>query len=209
MLQQVENRVIHERHSAVPGRTSVRPRVHGKFLYVGGEKLHVRGVTYGTSPDIQRMGTVSGGLDGVRRDFASMAANGVNAVRTYTVPPVWLLDEAAEFGLHVMVGLPWEQHVTFLDDASRVRDIRRRIREDVRQCANHPAVPAYAIGNEIPAPIVRWHGRDRVQTFLRSLYDCAKSEDPEGLATYVPFPTTEYLNLDVLDFVSFNVYLET
>ena len=30
----------------------------------------------------------------VERDFAAMAANGINSVRTYTVPPTWLLDLA-------------------------------------------------------------------------------------------------------------------
>ena len=30
----------------------------------------------------------------VDRDFAMIAANGINAVRTYTVPPRWLLDIA-------------------------------------------------------------------------------------------------------------------
>ena len=45
-----------------------------------------------------------------------MAAIGVNAVRTYTVPPTWLLDLALQHRLRVMVGLPWEEHVTFLDD---------------------------------------------------------------------------------------------
>ena len=33
--------------------------------------------------------------------------------------------------------------------------------------------------------------------------------DPEALVTYVNFPTTEYLELPFVDFVSFNVYLET
>jgi GT2 family glycosyltransferase len=36
-----------------------------------------------------------------------------------------------------------------------------------------------------------------------------KSEDPEGLVTYVNYPTTEYLQLFFLDLVCFNVYLES
>jgi hypothetical protein len=43
----------------------------------------------------------------VERDFADMAASGINAVRTYTVPPLWLLDAAGRNGLRVLVGLPW------------------------------------------------------------------------------------------------------
>ena len=108
-----------------------------------------------------------------------MAAIGVNAVRTYTVPPRWLLDLALEHGLRVMVGLPWEEHVTFLDDRERAqRRSSERVREGVRACAGHPAVLCYAIGNEIPASIVRWHGRHRIERFLQQLYRAAKEEDP-------------------------------
>jgi GT2 family glycosyltransferase len=184
-----------------------RPTVQGKFLYAGAEKLWIRGVTYGTfHPDAQ-------GNDyhpeQVRRDFALMTENGFNALRTYTVPPRWLLDSAQEHGLRVMVGLPWEQHVAFLGEKKCQHNIAARVRASVRSCANHPAVLCYTIGNEIPAPIVRWHGRRRVEQYLERLYLTAKEEDPEGLVTYVNYPTTEYLQLPFLDLVGFNVYLET
>ena len=79
------------------------------------------------------------------------------------------------------------------------RILRHRVRASVRACAGHPAVLCYAIGNEIPAPIVRWHGSRRVEQFLERLYLAAKDEDPEGLVTYVNYPTTEYLQLPFLD----------
>jgi GT2 family glycosyltransferase len=185
-----------------------RPRVSGKFLYVGEEKLWIRGVTYGTfRPDTA--GNEYHDPAVVERDFALMAENGLNAIRTYTVPPRWLLDTAQDYGLRVMVGLPWEQHVAFLDDRQRAHAIEARVRAGVRACAQHPAVLCYAIGNEIPAPMVRWHGPRRVERFLERLYQAAKAEDPEGLVTYVNYPTTEYLQLACFDFLCFNVYLET
>src|SRR5918911_293546 len=147
--------------------------------------------------------------DVVERDFAQMAANGLNAVRTYTVPPRWLLDAAQRHGLRVMVGLPWEQHVAFLDDQTRVRSIEERVRAGVRACAGHPALLGYTIGNEIPAAMVRWYGHRRVARFLKRLYQAAKAEDPDGLVTYVNYPSTEYLQLPFVDFVCFNVYLES
>ena len=184
-----------------------RPRVEGKFLCLGDEKFWVRGVTYGTfRPDEQGE---EYDRAAVGRDFAAMAANGFNAVRTYTVPPRWILDVAETHGLRVMVGLPWEQHVAFLDERWRVRDIVERVRAGVRQCAGHPAVLCYAIGNEIPAPIVRWYGPRPIERFLRRLYRACKEEDPDALVTYVNYPTTEYLDLSFVDFLSFNVYLET
>src|SRR2546427_8574169 len=45
--------------------------------------------------------------------------------------------------------------------------------------------------------------------YLERLYRAAKDEDPEGLVTYVNYPSTEYLRLDFLDFMCFNVYLES
>ncbi|GAA4452742.1 hypothetical protein GCM10023189_16640 [Nibrella saemangeumensis] len=108
-----------------------------------------------------------------------------------------------------MVGLPWEQHITFLDETSRVQDIIHRVQEGVRACAHHPAVLCYTIGNEIPAQIVRWYGPKPIEDFLHQLYQAVKAIDSEGLVTYVNYPTTEYLSLPFLDFDCFNVYLET
>ena len=114
-----------------------RPEARGKFLYVGTEKLWVRGVTYGTfRPDAG--GNEYGSRDRVERDFAAIGANGFNAVRTYTVPPRWLLDAAATHGLRVMVGLPWEQHVAFLDEPARAE--LDRARACAPACARAPGI---------------------------------------------------------------------
>ena len=70
-----------------------------------------------------------------------MAGLGINTVRTYTPPRRDLLDEAARHGLRVMVGLPWSQHVAFLDDRRLKRDDppRDRSRASARS-RDHPAV---------------------------------------------------------------------
>ncbi len=186
----------------------VRPRIAGKFIFVGDEKFYMRGVTYGPFHP-EEDGCEYHTPELVEKDFSLMAESGINAVRTYTVPPRWLLDIAQKHGLRVMVGLPWEEHITFLDSRKLALDIERRVREGVRACAGHPALLCITIGNEIPASIVRWYGHRRIEDFLKRLYNAVKNEDSEALVTYVNFPTTEYLDLPFLDFVSFNVYLET
>jgi GT2 family glycosyltransferase len=185
-----------------------RARVKGKFLYQGNEKLYLKGVTYGTfSP---REDSTQYPTDAViEQDFSIMARNGINCVRTYTIPPKFLLDTALVHDIKVMVGLAWEQHITFLDSTKRKKDIIESVRKSALSCEKHPAILCYAIGNEIPAPIVRWHGKNKIERFLRSLYRTVKSVDPDALVTYVNYPTTEYLDLSFLDFDCFNVYLET
>jgi GT2 family glycosyltransferase/membrane protein implicated in regulation of membrane protease activity len=196
------------RVSASRAALELRPSVKGKFLALGGDKLWVRGVTYGTFRPAADGSTFPDRCR-VDADLAQIAGNGFNAVRTYTTPPRWLLDLALDHGLRVMVGLPWEEHVAFLEERGRARAIERRLRADVRGSAGHPAVLAYAVGNEIPAPIVRWHGRRRVERFLDRLASVVRDGDPGALVTYVNFPTTEYLDLAFADFCCFNVYLES
>lgn len=202
-----QSRVGNQRKLREPDAT-LRPRVHGKFLYIGDQHFWVRGVTYGTfRPD--DLGFQFPTKDTVEHDFRAIADAGLNSVRVYTTPPRWLLDVAAACGLRIMIGLPWEQHIAFLDDSTRVRRILRDMRASVRGLAGHPAVLCYVVGNEIPASVVRWYGKSRIERFIKKLYVAVKSEDASALATYVNFPTTEYLDLPFLDFLAFNVYLET
>ncbi|WP_299289573.1 glycosyltransferase [uncultured Mucilaginibacter sp.] len=186
------------------GRVSIK----GKFLYVNKQKLYIKGVTYGTfAPTVD--GFQYPQKLTIEKDFSLMAQNGITCVRTYTVPPKYLLDIALQYNLKVMVGLPWEQHITFLDTEERKKDIVKRVKEGAAACGQHPAILCFAIGNEIPAPIVRWYGKQKIEDFLKQLYKAVKATDPECLVTYVNFPTTEYLDLSFLDFDCFNVYLET
>src|SRR5688572_20718082 len=122
-----------------------RPTVKGKFIYKNGEKLYLKGVTYGTF-EPREDGVQFPEPHMVRKDLAMMAQNGFNCVRTYTVPPLYLLDLAKDLGIHVMVGLPWEQHITFLDTPQSVNDIIQRVKNDVHNCNAHPAILCYTIG---------------------------------------------------------------
>jgi glycosyltransferase involved in cell wall biosynthesis len=181
-------------------------RVHGKFFFAGDAKHFVRGVTYGPfasgshhAPFPERAM--------VERDFGLMRGAGINTVRVFTVPPVWLLDTADAAGLKVLVGLPWSQHVAFLDSAAIKAEIRAGVAAGVRACARHQAVFAYLVGNEIPPDVIRWHGADAVRHFLKGLAQLVRQEHPGALVSYANFPSTEYLTIDFTDFLCFNVYL--
>src|SRR5207244_69180 len=120
----------------------------------------------------------------VEDDFARMATNGINAIRTYTMPPRWLLDLAEQYGLRVMVSLAVERHIGYLADGKKLpSDIEHDLRSAVRRSAGHPAILCYAVGNEIPAPLVRWLGRERVERHLKHIHRLIKMADPGGLVT--------------------------
>src|SRR5262249_17717077 len=110
----------------------------------------------------------------------------------------------------VMVGLSAEQYVGYLIDTEKKRpDLDSVFRDKVRSVKDHPALLCYCIGNEIQASVARWIGRRAIDRYLRELFYLIKKEDPEGIFTYVNYPSTEYLQLPFLDFLSFNVYLES
>ena len=138
-----------------------------------------------------------------------MKSIGINSVRIpHTTPPVHLLDIASEHNLLVMVGLSAEQYIGYLIDNDKSFDIHSEIRKKVQRVKGHPALLCYSLGNEIPASLARWLGPKKIQNYLKGLYNLVKEEDPESVVTYVNYPTTEYLDLNFLDFISFNVYLE-
>ncbi len=183
-------------------------RIVGKFLHVGGERFLIRGVAYGTfAPDASAAGDQFPPPARRATDFAAMAEAGINTVRTYTAPPDHLVDQAAEAGLHLFAGVPWAQHVAFLDDRKLARAARQEIVRSVRRLSRHPGTLLIAIGNEIPAGVVRWHGAARIEQFLRETYDEAKAAAPDALLAYVNYPPTDYLDLGCFDVCAFNVYL--
>ncbi|MFN8543415.1 MAG: glycosyltransferase [Candidatus Binatia bacterium] len=183
------------------------PTIYGKFFFVGDRKLYLRGVSYGPF-GVARHGFPFPIEPTVERDLALMRECGVNCLRTFTVPPRWLLDRAAAHGVRVMVTIPWAEHISFLDRPEVVAEIRGTVRAAAQQLGDHPALLAFLVGNEIPPDIVRWYGPRRVQEFLRTLVQEVKQRAPHALVSYANFPSTEYLDLqEFVDFLSFNVYL--
>ena len=184
-----------------------RPKVDGLLLTRGGSRFRVQGVTYGPfapgAGDEQPFPL----RDRVAADFEAMRAAGVNSLRTYHPPPEWLLALAEEHALSILVDVPWRKHVCFLDSVEARRETREAVRRVVERCRHWRSLLGYSIGNEIPPEVVRWHGAGRTERFLAELADVARQADPEGLITYGNYPSTEYLQLPFLDFVTFNVYL--
>jgi len=185
-----------------------RPRVtvDGKFFRRGTEKLYLKGISYGPfAPG--KDGQPFASQEQTAADFALIKELGANLLRIYHVPPRWFLDLAAQHDLLVLIDIPWNKHLVFLDDPVRRADARQAVCHAVLACAHHPAVFAYSVGNEIPPDVVRWSGAAKVADFIDDLIAEAKRIDPDCLCTYANYPSTEFLHPQALDFVSFNVYL--
>jgi glycosyltransferase involved in cell wall biosynthesis len=180
-------------------------------LRVDGERFYVRGVTYGTFAET-KLGLFPR-REQVMEDFAAMAAVGINTVRTYTVPGTEIFDLAEQVGLKLLVGVWWDDP-RYLDPTARgswekmAAEARAAVKEAAESHAGHPAVLGFVVGNEIPGPVVRWHGRQRIEGLLRSLQEAGKDAAPEALFSYANYPTTQYLDTSYFDFDCFNVFLE-
>jgi glycosyltransferase involved in cell wall biosynthesis len=191
--------------SAAPS-SHPRVRVDGKFLRLGERKFHIKGVAYG--PFAARDGgECFPTTEQTARDFAQIVELGANVIRTYTAPPRWLLDLAAEHGLRLLIDIPWPKNHCFLDSDRTKEQAREAVRGVVRACAGHPAILAYSVVNEIPPDIVRWSGPNKVTDFIEELIDIAKEVDPDCLCTFANYPPTEFLRAHNVDFFCFNVYL--
>jgi glycosyltransferase involved in cell wall biosynthesis len=190
-------------HLSIASRVSV----DGKFFSAGGKRWYVKGLTYGPfAPNAD--GEFLPERAHVRRDFRQICDLGANALRVYHVPPVWLLDTAAEEGLRVMIDVPWEKHRCFFEDWSAREAAIAQVGKTARTLGRHPGVFAISVANEIPHDIVRFYGARRVGAFVDQLLRTAKDVAPDCLVTYTNYPSTEFLQPSLADFYCANVYLD-
>ncbi len=189
-----------------------RVQIDGKQFRRGDERFYFRGVTYGTFRP-RADGARFPERERVARDFAAMRDAGFTVVRTYTVPPEDVVELAAAAGLYLLADVfypDWRYLVApSVRELERVaRQARAEVRRVARRFARTDHVLALTLGNEVPADVLRWVGTRPVADTIDSLVDVVKQEDPDRLVTYGNYPTAEYLPLDRLDFLTFNVFLE-
>jgi O-antigen biosynthesis protein len=191
---------------AVAAPSASRVSVDGKFFRIGERKLYAKGVAYGPfAPNTA--GRPFASPEQTVSDFAQIRELGANLIRIYHVPAKWFLDLAAQHQLKVLIDIPWNKHLCFLDSAAQRAQAREAVRRAVFACARHSAVFAFSVANEIPPDIVRWSGAEAVADFIDDLVHEAKRTDPECLCTFTNYPPTEFLRPQSVDFLCFNVYL--
>jgi len=191
---------------AAADSSSLRVRVDGKFLRLGTGKFCVKGVTYGPfAPNL--MGEPFPDEDRAARDLKLIRELGANVLRVYHLPPRWFVELAASHELKLLIDIPWNKHVCFLDTEEAREEARKAVRDAARAYLGNPAVLAYSLVNEIPPDVVRWCGAGAVADFIDELANVARSVDADCLCTMGNYPPTEFLRPRNLDFLCFNVYL--
>lgn len=184
----------------------------GKQFALDGRRFRFAGVTYGTFaarsngelyPDTRR----------VSADFEMMHDRGFTVARTYTAPPDDVIAAATDADMRLLAGVFHRDWRYSIESGRRerrrvMRDARVAVAETARRLTGCEHVVGISLGNEIPADAVRWFGASMVEQTLAELADAVRDIDPDMLVTYGNYPTTEYLDLDTLDFVTFNVFLE-
>src|SRR5512135_3211836 len=98
-----------------------RVSVDGKFFRLGEKKFYAKGVAYGPfAPNAA--GQPFASPERTAADLAHIRETGANLVRVYALPAKWFLDLAAEYQLKVLVDIPWNKHLCFLDSREQQAD---------------------------------------------------------------------------------------
>ena len=91
-----------------------RVSVDGKFFRNGEKKFYVKGVTYGPfAPNAA--GQPFASTEQTTQDLIQIRELGANVLRVYHMPAKWFLDLAADAGLKLLIDIPWNKHLCFLD----------------------------------------------------------------------------------------------
>jgi glycosyltransferase involved in cell wall biosynthesis len=183
-----------------------RVRVAGKFLWLNDSKFYLKGFCYGPFA-MNSLGEFLPERAQMREDIAHMKQLGANTARLYFVPSAEVLDEFLRQDVRVFLDIPWEKHRCFFEDWATRESARLQVRQAAEIAANHPAVLAISVVNEVPNDIVRFYGNRDIESFIAELGDSVKQIAPDCLTTFANYPTTEFLQPENFDFISFNVYL--
>jgi GT2 family glycosyltransferase len=194
-------------------RLEGRVTVDGKFFACGEQRFDFHGVSYGTFAPRPGDGAQFPERAVLARDLAAMRDHGFTVVRTYTAPSDDLLELARVNGLHVLAGLHYADWRGLIgtgrrQQAEMARAATAEIRRQAARLAGHDEVLAVVIGNEVPADAARWFGTRRIERVLGRLAETVHEVDDDVLVTYANYPTSEYLEVDGVDFLSYNVFLE-
>ena len=130
------------------------------------------GYAQATEPSAQWQGAA---FEGDKPSLTRLAAAGAQVVRVYRQSDAWVLDEAQRLDMKVVMGL-WLEHPRHgfsYEDAQAVRKQDQAVLDFVTRYRSHPALLAWAVGNEIETavadPLPLWREVDRLAAAIKRL----------------------------------------
>lgn len=193
---------MHAQRSSESGLPDIRTD-NGRFT-VNGAAFLVRGIHYGP----WRPGTGPNKhypfpkLEDVAADFEVIRRTGANTVLIYDAPGE-VLDLAEQYHLKVVYVFALDWYAVGGPDQSA---ITARVVERVRQLRAKPALLAWLLGNEVGGHVLQTRGAAPIVSGLRDLYEAIKAVDPAHPISHANWPPARHLDLQFLDFISFNLY---
>lgn len=182
-----------------PSHVEMR-EVDGKFrLFVNGEEFFVKGAGCEFGPCYQ------------------IAAHGGNSFRTWRTDNsqrsgLEVLDEAYEHGLMVMMGLDVarERHGFDYDDEVAVAHQFERIRQEVMELKDHPALLGWGIGNELNLRYTNFKVWDAVNDIARMIKEVDGNHVTTTMLAGIGPDEVAYMaaNCPDIDFLSIQMYGE-
>jgi hypothetical protein len=192
--------------------------IKDRRLYLNGRLFFIKGIGYG----IEYPGT-NGGMDTYKnvpiglfeKDFKMMKEAGINTIRTYEPLPDKLLDLAESNRIMVIENLCYPSDNTDFNSRIHMDVLKEQIRKYVARDKNRKCILMWSIWNDAPwawgtgGNVVKRYGFNKVNNFLRELYNTVKQYD-------ISHPVTasnainlegERLGWDFLDVIGLNLYI--
>src|SRR5690606_21275176 len=140
-----------------------------------------------------------------------LAAYGGNSVRTWsTNNGQAILDEAQRLGLTVTMGINMarERHGFDYNDTAAVAEQRERIRGEILQYRNHPALLAWGIGNELNLEYTNPKVWDAVNEVAEMIHELDTSHLVTTMLAGINQREIDYIKArcPALDLISVQVY---
>ncbi len=198
--------------------------VKGKHIYVDGNKFVIKGISYGNFDPIDTgNGTYYFDEEKTREDFKFIKEANINTIRLYSKPPEYVMNIAKELDLKIILTLFIDYITKDISFTNRkTLTYYKKLTEDlVNFGKKFDNVIMYMLGTEVAAMLadrdgvyaiekfIKSHGQQNFENFIFELHKSAKSVDSHALTSYSNFPPTEFLNLDFLDVITYDVYLKT
>ncbi|MFH0839608.1 MAG: tetratricopeptide repeat protein [Candidatus Omnitrophota bacterium] len=176
----------------------------------------IKGVTYDLKyPRISHYSQIS--ADVFEKDFKMMKQAGVNTIRLYGVPPEFVLDLADKYKIRVIETIVFPGDWTDFNSPYQLQALKREAVRNIARDINRECIYAWSIWNDAPwtygsgrGDVMRAYGKERVEKFLKELYECVKKHDPlrpVTAATLTLNDEAKRLGTDFLDILGYNIYL--